>query len=53
MIYGSQNFAVAFPGILGPAEKGVTGPEWSEARVRVLFQRLIKINSTIKERQSE
>lgn len=37
MIYGSRNFAVTFPGIVGPAEEGVRGPERSEARMRAIF----------------
>lgn len=40
MIYGSRNFAVTFPGIVGPEEGvgvGVGGREWSEARVRAIF----------------
>lgn len=41
MIYGSQNFAVTFPGIRGSSEgvdeEEVRGREWSKARMRVIF----------------
>lgn len=57
MIYGSQNFTVTFPGILGSvggggswrgsAKEGFRGTVWSEAGVGVIFHS-DKINSAPK-----